>query len=150
MVACVSKKTKRWFVRLGVSLAASPLILFVFGILSPAPAYAEEAAEQVQEPSAPPESQTPTNNSSSDSSTVVPKNTDANTGGESDSTANATEESNASKEVIQPAESEVDTQSTNEEKAPTEATVVSKEQGLQEPQGTEATQQNILGGYLVD
>ena len=150
MVAHVSKSSKKFISRIWISVFVAPFIIFLCGVLSPSPAYAEEAAEQVQEPSAPPESQTPTNNSSSDSSTVVPKNTDANTGGESDSIANATEESNASKEVIQPAESEVDTQSTNEEKAPTEATVVSKEQGLQEPQGTEATQQNILGGYLVD
>jgi hypothetical protein len=129
VVARVSKKTKNWFLKLGISIAASPLILFVFGILSPAPANAEEGTTQVQEPLSPPASETQTETASSDSTTVVPvDSTETSTGGDTNSTQSAetTEPTaNASEEVIQPADSEVAPQSTVEDEAPTEATVAS-------------------------
>ena len=120
-----------------VSVLSSPLILFVFGILSPTPANAEEATAQIEEPFAPPTSDTTTVTSPIDSTTVVPVDSEItnSTGGESDSTQNATATeptTNASEEVIQPANPEVDTQSTVEEEAPTVATVVSESETVTE------------------
>jgi hypothetical protein len=104
VVARVSKKTKRWFIRLGISIAASPIIIFVFGILSPTPAHAEEATSQTQEPPASPTSDTSTSTSPSDSTTVVTvDSTQTSTGGDTNSTQSANTTTNASEEVIQPA-----------------------------------------------
>jgi hypothetical protein len=148
VVARISKETKSWFRRLFLSIAVSPLILFLTGVLSPAPAYAEEVAAQTQEPpSANSESETTETTQTSDISTSETSEEPAaiESGGETNSTETSVPETNASEEVVLEAASEESTQDSQPEEAPVVATTeTAEEQSVEEVSSSSAVVTEIV------